>query len=88
MYTHVHSVLTTLINSTSKHMKTHALPVQCNVCEWKTAENRDMYRHYWASHKRYAERNGIPRDNDACKTCGKAFTRKDNLTKHMKKYRH
>lgn len=75
-------------NFLSKHSKTHDKPVRCLAdpnCKTKTAENRDMDRHYRTAHKSYAKRNNIPSEEDVCDECGKMFTRGDNMKKHMRK---
>lgn len=44
-----------------------------------------MDRHLRTAHKPYAEKNDIPNEEAVCDKCGKYFTRKDNLTKHINK---
>ena len=56
---------------------------KCYVCN----ENFDQYGlelHYATTHA-IEEENDKSQDNNRCEQCGKCFTRKDNLNKHIKK---
>ena len=72
-----------------KHEKTHNPLVNCPAatattpCKHKTAERRDMDRHLWVEHKRYAERHNIDNPGDKCDQCGTWFTRRYNLQRHL-----
>jgi hypothetical protein len=54
-------------------------------CDHRTADQRDMDRHYWASHRNYAREHGIPNPEGVCPDCGTKFTRSDNMTRHQMK---
>lgn len=73
----------------TKHMRRkHELPEGCladRSCDHRTAELRDMQRHYWVAHKSYAKKNNIPEENADCPKCPRTFTRRDNMLKHYKK---
>ncbi|KAB5513279.1 hypothetical protein GE09DRAFT_1232063 [Coniochaeta sp. 2T2.1] len=69
-----------------KHQKTHDPSVDCPAevsCPFKTAERRDMDRHLWVAHKSYAEHNNIENPGAKCDRCGKWFTRRYNLQRHL-----
>ncbi|KAM7203004.1 hypothetical protein V8F20_004251 [Naviculisporaceae sp. PSN 640] len=71
----------------TRHMKTkkHNPRVLCEAdpeCSNREAQRRDMYRHYWRAHKRWAETNKIPEQKKQCKDCGKWYARKDFWTRH------
>ncbi|OIW22907.1 hypothetical protein CONLIGDRAFT_686988 [Coniochaeta ligniaria NRRL 30616] len=73
-----------------KHQKTHDPSIRCPAvvdCDFVTAEQRDMNRHLWVTHNRYARRHNIEDPGDQCDRCGKWFTRRDNLLKHLNKRR-
>jgi hypothetical protein len=66
----------------------HELPEGCQAdahCGHRTAELRDMHRHYWVSHRSYAIANDIQEENANCPKCPRTFTRRDNMLKHYKK---
>lgn len=80
-----------ILTTPSKHIKRkHELPVACKAskdCDHRTAEPRDMYRHYWSTHKPYAKKHDIPGDEEfPCPNpkCNKVFTREDNMLRHFK----
>lgn len=63
----------------------HTRPHHCKKCPTRTAERRDLDRHYWAWHPKFAARLGLPRpEQPGCSLCAKTFTRKDNLTRHVR----
>lgn len=69
------------------HKRKHELPEGCRAsktCEVRTAELRDMHRHYRAAHKSWAKANNIPNEESACPKCGEPFTRNDNMNRHLK----
>lgn len=71
----------------TKHiLRKHEKPHGCKAsdhCDHRTAEPRDMNRHYWSTHKEYARRHNIPGDEEyPCSKCGEIFTRADNLKRH------
>lgn len=74
---------------TRKHEKTHNPSVPCPAattnypCDFTTAEQRDMQRHLWVTHNRYAIRHNIQDPKDQCNNCKKWFTRRDNLQRHL-----
>lgn len=49
------------------------------------ADQRDIHRHYWIYHKKYAEERNIPNPATTCDTCRAKFTRNDNMTRHKNK---
>jgi uncharacterized Zn-finger protein len=71
----------------TKHAKVHEKPLQCHLCpDGAAAERKDLDRHFWVHHKAYAHANNIPNEEAACPTCGKVYTRSDNMKRHMKKH--
>jgi uncharacterized Zn-finger protein len=46
-----------------------------------------MNRHIWVTHNTYAKNNNIEDPGDQCDRCGKVFTRRDNLQRHLNKNR-
>jgi len=69
-------------SSLTKHERTHTRPQRCELCGDAKAERKDLYRHFWAHHKDYAQEENIPNDIIACPHCGEE-TRSDNLKRHM-----
>lgn len=64
-------------------MRTHFKPVVCWWCEFRSAEQRDVFEHALVNHpKSVGGRRKI-----ACPHCDKAFTRPDNMLRHLKKER-
>ncbi|KAK4211364.1 hypothetical protein QBC37DRAFT_14418 [Rhypophila decipiens] len=73
-----------------RHRKTkrHNPPIPCAAdpeCANRQAQRRDMNRHYWTSHKKWAAENNIPELKEDCEACGKTFARKDFLKRHLDK---
>lgn len=66
-----------------KHMLTHTRPYDCPLCDSATAARKDLHRHFWVSHPRYAKENNIPNDKMVCPYCQKE-SRSDNLKRHIK----
>lgn len=69
------------------HNRKHERPVGCEAlssCDTRTADPRDMNRHYWSAHKGWAKANNIPNEEKECPNCGEQFTRGDNMTRHLK----
>ena len=56
-------------------------------CDHRTADQRDMDRHYWSHHKKFAEKYGIHNPKEDCPTCGMEFTRSDNMTRHQNNHK-
>jgi hypothetical protein len=84
---HIYTPMTTDILTTfgnRKHMHKHEKPIKCPVrgCQHADAENRDLNRHCWTYHKEYAKKKDLPKVDALCESCGKHFTRKDNLKRH------
>ncbi|KAH8886955.1 hypothetical protein GQ53DRAFT_330020 [Thozetella sp. PMI_491] len=73
----------------TKHRRNHDRPVHCPIqsCEVKKSQNKDLYRHIWTCHKKYAEDNNIPKEQDTCMTCG-SVGRRDNVKRHRELYGH
>jgi len=67
----------------TKHMLTHTRPYDCPLCDSATAARKDLHRHFWVSHPRYAKENDIPNDKMVCPYCQKE-SRSDNLKRHIK----
>jgi hypothetical protein len=75
-----------------KHLTHHNYPVKCKAempkgypaCEHETADQSDMNRHYWSTHRHWAEKKEIPRVESKCGDCGTKFSRRDNMIKHQK----
>ncbi|KAI0126795.1 hypothetical protein BJ170DRAFT_419455 [Xylariales sp. AK1849] len=74
-------------HSTARDMKTHMRPVCCPRCPWTDVHPRDMLRHLSTKHKTWAKNNDIIVDGFVCEneSCGKYYTRKDNMKRHLKK---
>lgn len=67
-------------------MKKHTRPLHCEKCPAAVAERRDLIRHYWTYHQDYARKHGFQSERSECAVCHRKFTRKDNLTRHVRKY--
>ncbi|KAL7895052.1 hypothetical protein HDV64DRAFT_287677 [Trichoderma sp. TUCIM 5745] len=74
--------------SLSKHLKTHNPDKPClaspKYCKRKFPTKKELYKHYRAEHRDWANRNDIPDTSCSCEACGKDFTRPDNLARHLK----
>jgi hypothetical protein len=70
----------------NRHEKQHDKPVACpRGCGHHTARNRDMQRHIAVHHSAAQPVSRYLCPVPGCKTGRDGFTRKDNLTRHMKK---
>ncbi|RYP34222.1 hypothetical protein DL767_004345 [Monosporascus sp. MG133] len=70
-----------------RHMRKHEKPLRCQRCPASKAEKRDLLRHYRVNHPGYAwNKLGLRPEQFRCPLCLKTFTRKDNLTRHMRRY--
>lgn len=67
-----------------KHQLCHDPQLQCDTCGKMEAYQRDLDRHIRVAHPSRADELGIRRFNATCPTCGKHFTRMDNMVKHSK----
>ncbi|KAK3314204.1 hypothetical protein B0H66DRAFT_537447 [Apodospora peruviana] len=68
--------------------KNHNPPLTCKAdsnCNHRKGQKRDMDRHYWSAHKRWAEANAIPPQEEKCLGCGRVYARKDFLKRHLDK---
>ncbi|KLP15232.1 uncharacterized protein LW94_2189 [Fusarium fujikuroi] len=54
-----------------------------NDCDYLGADKKELHRHYWVSHKEYARANKIPDPSGTCEACGKYFSRKDRIPRHL-----
>ncbi|QGI64204.1 hypothetical protein CEK26_008158 [Fusarium fujikuroi] len=54
-----------------------------NDCDYLGADKKELHRHYWVSHKEYARANQIPDPSGTCEACGKYFSRKDRIPRHL-----
>ncbi|KAH7003153.1 hypothetical protein EDB82DRAFT_6728 [Fusarium venenatum] len=71
----------------NKHWnRVHNLRYECEHCVFTGADKKELHRHYWSSHKDWAKTNNIPKQGGNCKSCGKYFTRKDHIPRHLKRY--
>ncbi|KAH7407650.1 hypothetical protein BKA64DRAFT_426768 [Cadophora sp. MPI-SDFR-AT-0126] len=69
----------------NKHLRIHTRPLQCELCPQdiiRFAERKDLDRHYWSTHRTYAQDNNIPRDSKACPDCD-YVGRSDNVRRHQ-----
>ncbi|KAH7324017.1 hypothetical protein BKA65DRAFT_481797 [Rhexocercosporidium sp. MPI-PUGE-AT-0058] len=69
-----------------KHLRVHTRPLRCELCPQGThgvAEQKDLNRHYWSTHRTYALNNNIPRDSTACPDCDYEG-RTDNVRRHQR----
>ncbi|KAH6692849.1 hypothetical protein BKA61DRAFT_584580 [Leptodontidium sp. MPI-SDFR-AT-0119] len=69
----------------TKHLRVHTKPLRCKLCPQGTpgfAEQKDLNRHYWSTHRTYAQNNHIPRDSRACPDCDYEG-RTDNVRRHQ-----
>lgn len=54
-------------------------------CPWEDAkEEKEMLRHLWKTHKKWAEEKGYESITGHCDECGKEFERKDYVPRHKK----
>ncbi|KAH9897395.1 hypothetical protein F4778DRAFT_743441 [Xylariomycetidae sp. FL2044] len=74
----------------TKHLRQHYKPVFCPVegCPSRAAEQRDMERHVQTHNIGAKDKSLRARKEYTCKSCGKKFTRTDNLQRHQKKNGH
>lgn len=71
----------------SKHYnRVHNLRYKCESCAFARADKKELHRHYWVSHRDWAEANNIPDISGKCKGCGRTFGRKDRIRLHLKRY--
>lgn len=69
-----------------KHLRVHTRPLPCELCPQvnpRFAEQKDLNRHYWSTHRTYAMNNNIPRDSTACPDCDYEG-RTDNVRRHQR----
>lgn len=74
----------------SREMRKNKKPEVCVKCHEGFAWKRDLDRHYKVHHKMHAVETGLTVDRIPCPypDCVKTntvFTRKDNLTRHIRK---
>lgn len=71
-----------------KHSQQHSKPHRCSLCDaFCSAELRGLQRHYWTSHREWAERNEIPRQIGKCDFPGCKYEgRLDNVSRHMRRH--
>lgn len=62
-------------------MRTHFKLVLCSWCDFRGAEQRDVFEHALVNHPRSA---GGRRKID-CPHCEEDFTRPDNMLRHLKR---
>jgi len=72
----------------NKHLKVHDKPSECGLCQFKTAEVKDLNRHLWSHHRKHAASENIPNSEGVCGDCGQKCTRSDNLMRHQKRHKH
>jgi hypothetical protein len=80
---------TRLITYCSRCLKRQDKPIACEAdesCEKRTAQQKDMDRHYWTTHRPWAEANNIPSTETTCPVCSEVLRRSDYLSKHMDRY--
>lgn len=68
-----------------KHMRQHLKPVECSICHYRAAEQKDVRRHAERFHNSWAKQHWEVEDQFYCEICGISFTRNDNLQKHHKR---
>ncbi|XEV00890.1 hypothetical protein FSHL1_006177 [Fusarium sambucinum] len=70
----------------NKHWnRVHNLRYNCEHCVFAGADKKELHRHYWSSHKDWAKANNIPEQSGKCQGCGKSFTRKDRIRRHLER---
>lgn len=79
-----------------KHTDTHEKAFPCEYestdkkappCQYRSGSQKGLNRHYWSTHKEYAKRNNIPKEEDECESC--EYTgRKDNVKRHKDRFGH
>ncbi|KAI9172178.1 Zinc finger protein [Paramyrothecium foliicola] len=72
----------------TRHMRRHDKPIPCihnDTCGYRTAQQKDMNRHYWTTHREWARENNVPNTRVECDYCGETLERDDNLKKHMER---
>lgn len=81
------STVTGLLTFIRKHYnRKHNRRLNCvfqNDCDYLGADKKELHRHYWVSHKEYARVNKIPDPSGTCEACGKYFSRKDRIPRHL-----
>lgn len=52
-------------------------------CEWREAkEEKEVLRHVWNTHGKWAKEKGLPSIGGHCDECGKSFKRQDYVARH------
>lgn len=61
----------------------HLKSFQCPQCAKAHGAKRDLERHIWSQHPKYASDHQVPTEKRTCRVCGKE-ARRDNLKRHMR----
>lgn len=73
------------LNKHNRSIHNHRFPCKFyKTCGEVSADNKALYRHYWVHHKQYAQDNGIPSLEGVCEACGKKYSRRDRVLRHLR----
>jgi hypothetical protein len=73
-------------NYNKHYNRCHNRRFGCEVyesCQYYAGERKDLHRHIWVYHEEYAKGNNIPDPRGECQACGKSFSRKDRISRHL-----
>ncbi|KAL7971543.1 hypothetical protein HDV63DRAFT_403106 [Trichoderma sp. SZMC 28014] len=68
----------------NRHIRWHEKPEICPRCVYRASYERDVTRHVWVKHKKWAEQTGYKSIEVECKICKAVLQRPDYLPRHMK----
>ncbi|KAL7783625.1 hypothetical protein V8C37DRAFT_414677 [Trichoderma ceciliae] len=69
----------------NRHIGWHDKPIECPKpgCIYRAQYNKDVERHIWGHHAKWAEETGRPQIRKECKICKVILERPDNVKRHM-----
>lgn len=70
----------------NRHLGWHDKKLQCPLqpdCDKRYQYKKDLEKHIWSHHQKWAEDTGRPPIRTKCKMCGVILERPDNAKRHM-----
>ncbi|KAL6806390.1 hypothetical protein GGI42DRAFT_321121 [Trichoderma sp. SZMC 28013] len=70
----------------NRHLGWHDKKLQCPLhpdCDKRYQYKKDLEKHIWSHHQKWAEDTGRPPIRTKCKICGVILERPDNAKRHM-----